>query len=188
MWLVWGVSVFAGCLVASCMMLLWKDLRTAPRGWQFLAASGVPLALGGLDFIVRFWEPLPGPYQANELYPLGPYLNAWAVSFGFMWVAFGLAFFGLALRAPHTARTWFTLLVAWVLAWIPHGIIGVGFAVAGDNQPSIQLYRDWASDWPGLVRLAASALTLLGHFALAILGFGLSGRALLRGRRRGAAA
>ena len=184
MWLVWAVAVFAGCLVAACMMLLWKDLRSAPRGWQFLAFSGAPLAFGGLVFIVRFWEPIPGPYRANELYPLGPYLNAWAVSFGFMWLAFGLVFFGLAVRAPRNARTWFTLLVAWFLAWLPHGIIGIGFAAAGDNQPSIQLYQNWASDWPGLVRLVASGLALFGHFALSIPGFALSGIALVRGSRQ----
>ena len=186
MWLVWSVTVLAGGLAATCIILLWEDLRSAPRGWQLMAASGVPLALGGLAFILRFWDPLPGPYLANELYPLGPYVNAWAVSFGFMWLAFGLVFFGFALRAPRTGGSWFILLFTWFLAWLPHGIIGIGFATAGGNQPSIQLYLDWASEWTGLVRLSGSALVLVGHFALAILGFVISGRALLRGPASGA--
>jgi len=135
--------------------------------------------------VVRFWEPLPGPYRANELYPLGPYLNAWAVSFGFMWLAFGLVFYSLALRPPYTARSWSLLLVAWGLAWLPHGIIGIGFAIAGANEASVRLYRDWASDWPGLLRLCASAVILLAHFGLAIAGFGAIGRKLRRHARSG---
>ena len=117
-----------------------------------------------------------------------PYLNAWAVSFGFMWLAFGLAFFALAVRAPHTGCTWFTLLVAWFLAWLPHGIIGIGFLGAGSNEPSVQLYQQWASEWSGLVRLCASALILLTHFGLGLLGFALAGRALLRARPVGRSA
>ena len=166
MWLVWSVTLLSAGLLCACLFLLRKDLRDAPRAWQLLAASGVPLALGGLGFIVRFWEPLPGPYRVNELYPLGPYLNAWAVSFGFMWLAFGLAFYTLALRAPRTPRTWVVLLVAWLLAWLPHGIIAVGFLLAGDIQPSAQLYRTWAAEWAGLIELAASAVILLSHVLL----------------------
>ena len=179
MWVVWTVSAFSVGLVVACILMLRDDWGSAPRGWKLLACSGVPLAMGGLGFILRFWEPLPGPFRANELYPLGPYLNAWAVSFGFMWLAFGLAFYAFALRAPHTSRTWFTLLVVWVLAWIPHGIIGIGFAVAGDNVESVQLYQDWASEWPGLIALGVSALILIGHFTLSLLGFATTGRALL---------
>ncbi len=184
MWLVWGVTLGCTGLVAACVMALRADARGAPRAWRILAGSGVPLALGGLGFIVRFWEPLPGPYRANEVYPLGPYLNVWAVSFGFMWLAFGLVFFALALRAPRTGRTWLILLVAWALAWLPHGIIGIGFAAAGDYQPSLQLYRDWALEWPGLIQLCASALLLLAHFALSVGGFAATGRSLLHGRSR----
>ena len=98
MWIVWLVAVFSVGLITTCVVTLRQDLGAAPRPWRLLASSGIPLAVGGLGFLVRFWEPLPGPYLANEVYPLGPYLNAWAVSFGFMWLAFGLAFFALALR------------------------------------------------------------------------------------------
>ena len=185
MWVIWTVSGVSTGLVAACVLLLRGDWGAAGRGWKLLAASGIPLALGGLGFILRFWEPLPGPFRANELYPLGPYVNAWAVSFGFMWLAFGLAFYAFALRAPQTGRTWVTLLAVWVLAWIPHGIIGVGFVIAGDNSESLQLYGDWASQWPGLIAIATSALVLIGHFTLSFLGFGITGRALLRHRRPG---
>lgn len=183
MWLLWSVTLLSAGLLFGCLFLLRDDLRGAPRAWQLLAGSGVPLALGGLGFIVRFWQPLPGPYRVNDLYPLGTYVNAWAVSFGFMWLAFGLTFYTLALRAPRTPRTWVALLVAWVLAWLPHGIIAVGFLFAGDNQPSVGLYRDWAGQWPGLLQLGASAVILLSHVALSILGFSLSARALLHSYR-----
>jgi len=153
MWVVGTAVALSTGLIAACLVGLRREFRSAPREWRVLAASGVPLALGGLGFVVRFWEPLPGPYMANVRYPLGPYLNAWAVSFGFMWLAFGLAFFALAVLAPRTWRLWVTLLVAWFLAWLPHGIIGVGFAVGGTSRSSVQLYRDWASQWPGLMQL-----------------------------------
>ncbi len=188
MWLVWVISLVSASLVVLGVVLLRCDLRAAPRGWQFLACSGVPLALGGLGFVLRFWEPTSGPYRANELYPLGPYLNAWAVSFGFMWVAFGLVFYGLALQAPRTWRTWLLLFAGWSLAWLPHGIIGLGFAAAGSNQPSFDLYRAWASRWPGLVQLWASAFVLLAHLGLSIMGFALTGRALWRAGAAGASA
>ena len=131
MWLVWSVTALAAAVATACIILVLEDWRSAPRGWQFLAGSGVTLSLGGLGFIVRFWEPLPGPYTANELYPLGPYVNTWAVSFGFMWLAFGVAFAVLALRGKRSTKTWLVLLTVWALAWMPHAIIGVGFLVAG---------------------------------------------------------
>lgn len=180
MTVVWIVTSISFLLFALSVRSMWNDLRAAPRSWQLLATSAIPLALGGLGFIVRFWQPLAGPYKANESYPLGPYLNAWAVSFGFMWLAFGLVFFVLALRMPRTGRLWFALLMAWFLAWLPHGIIGIGFAWAGSNQPSIELYRNWASRLPGLISLTVSSLILLTHFGLAIWGFVRTGLELRR--------
>ena len=167
------------------VVALRRDLAGAPRGWQLLACSGIPLALGGLGFVVRFWKPTPGPYLANRMYPLGPYLNAWAVSFGFMWLAFGLVFFALALQGSRSWRTWLLLLVAWFLAWLPHGIIGIGFAAAGSNQPSIDLYRNYAAHWRGLLRLSVSSFILLTHFGLALVGFARTGRALWRAGKPG---
>ncbi len=118
MWLVWTVTACAAALAAGCVILLREDWQAAPRGWKFLAGSGLALSLGGIGFIVRFWEPVAGPYVANELYPLGPYVNAWAVSFGFMWLAFGLAFVTMALRGERSGGTWLAMIVAWVLAWL----------------------------------------------------------------------
>jgi hypothetical protein len=183
MWVVWLVTALAVVLFAIPTLLLWPDLRRAPRGWQLLAASGLPLALGGLGFIVRFWQPTPGPYLANQLYPYGPHLNAWAVSFGFMWLAFGLVFFASALRAPRTGKIWLALLVAWVLAWIPHGVIGIGFATAGSNQPSIDVYRAWGSRSNGFLTLASGSVVLLLHFGLGLFGFVSAGLALRRDSR-----
>jgi len=97
MWVVWLVATFSTILIAVSLVLLRPDLRAAPLAWRLLGASGIPLVIGGLGFIVRFWKPLPGPYLANAVYPLGPYLNAWAVSFGFMWLAFGLVFTALCV-------------------------------------------------------------------------------------------
>ena len=180
MWTVWLVIGLALAIFAATTVMLWPDLRAAPRGWQLLGASGLPLALGGLGFAIRFWDPTPGPYLANELYPFGTLLNAWAVSFGFMWLAFGLAFFAFAVRGRHSGRTWLALLVAWVLAWLPHGVIGIAFAVAGSNQPSIELYREWGSEGGGFLTLVASSVILLAHFVLSVLGFALSGFDLRR--------
>ena len=183
MWLVWGVALLSTVLLAVTIGPLWRPLRSLRWSWRVLAAFGIPLALGGLGFIVRFWEPAAGPYRANELYPFGPYVNAWAVSFGFMWLGFGLLFLALALYAPHTWRTWWLLFLAWFLAWLPHGIIGLGFAIAGSNEPSIRVYRDWASDWPGFVTLSAGAAVLLTHFGLCAVGFAATALSL-RGESR----
>ena len=180
MTVVWTVTSLSALLVVVSVGLLWNDLRAAPRSWQLLATSGLPLALGGLGFILRFWQPLPGPYRANESYPLGPYLNAWAVSFGFMWLAFGLVFFALSLRTPRTGRSWLVLVAGWILAWVPHGIIGIGFAWAGSNRLNVELYRTWASGWLGLIVLGTSALILVAHFGLALCGFVRTGLELRR--------
>jgi len=67
MLIVWLVATLSAGLIATCLILLRPDLRAAPRAWQLLAGSGIPLALGGLGFTVRFWTPLPGPYLANAV-------------------------------------------------------------------------------------------------------------------------
>jgi len=182
MWVVWIVSALSIGLGAVIVQLLRDDWRAAQFGWKLLAVSGIPLALGGLGFILRFWEPSPGPFLANDLYPLGPYLNTWAVSFGFMWMAFGLIFYAFSLRAPAAGKTWLVLFATWVLAWIPHGIIGIGFAFAGENAESVRIYQDWAAKWLGLAILTASALVLLSHFILVLAGFTVTGKSLWQDR------
>ncbi len=183
MLLVWSVTALSAAVAAACFAALRGPWRNAQRGWQLLAGSGVALSLGGLGFIVRFWEPLPGPYTANAVYPLGPYVNAWAVSFGFLWLAFGVAFAALALKPQPSVKTWLTLLAIWILAWLPHGIIAIGFAVAGQTEAGVALYRDWASAWPAVLTLWAGGLTLAAHVGLSAFGFLLAGRDLLRRSR-----
>jgi hypothetical protein len=131
MWIVWLVATFSTILIAVSVVLLRPDLRAAPLAWRLLGASGIPLALGGLGFIVRFWEPLPGPYLANAVYPLGPYVNAWAVSFGFMWLAFGLVFTALALRAPRSNAPSIRLCSGALLLLAHFGLSAAGFIGAG---------------------------------------------------------
>jgi hypothetical protein len=184
MWVVWLVSGGTTAALLATLALFRSDFRQAARGWQLLAVSGIALAVAGLSFVVRFWRPTPGPYMANELYPLGPYVNAWAVSFGFAWLAFGIVFVGLALSGAReeSVRSWVVLLVSWVLCWLPHGIIGIGFAWAGHNTPSVRFYRDWAAQGLGWLVLSTSALILLAHFSCSIVGFVLTGRQLWSGR------
>ena len=106
-----------------------------------------------------------------------------------MWLAFGLVFTALALRAPRVlGSTWWCLAVASSPAWMPHGIIGIGFALAGSNAPSVRLYRNWASEWPGFVVLCSGALVLLAHFGLSAAGFIGTGWRLWRQHPRSDAA
>src|ERR1035438_7850531 len=99
------------------------------------------------NFVIRFWNPTPGPYLANHLYPFGDHLHAWAVSFGFTWLAFGLLFAVLALLASRdkSRLVWAALLAGWFICWLPHGVIGLAFAWAGGNAPSVETYSKWSS-------------------------------------------
>lgn len=182
MWALWLVTGGAAVLFVATLAALRTDFRAASRAWKLLAASGILLAILGLGFAVRFWQPTSGPYLANVLYPFGPYVNTWAVSFGFTWLAFGLLFFGFAVTTAREAsrRRWLALFVAWLLCWLPHLMIGVAFAWAGQNAPSVRIYRDWASDPAGFVVLLASGIGLVSHWVVAILGFVTTGREVWR--------
>ena len=182
MWTIWIVVGISAFLFTAALLPLWPTWRAASRPWQLLACSGIPLALGGLGFAVRFWHPTAGPYLANVRYPFGSHLNAWAVSFGFMWLAFGLLFFLAACAAPHTTRIWFGLLGAWCLAWLPHVVIGVAAAAAGGNAPSVERYRQWGSRSSGALILLSSAIILVLHLGLSLLGFVLTARELRQHR------
>ena len=159
-------------------------------------ASGIaPLADPGLlRHSARPWRPrlygplleaYSGPLPRYARYPFGSHLNAWAVSFGFMWLAFGLVFFLAACIAPRTKRIWFALVTAWCLAWLPHIIIGVAATVAGGNAPSIEIYRRWGSNPSGALILVKGAMVLLVHFGLSLVGFGLTARELHKSVDRG---
>lgn len=180
------LTVALALLVSGGVAATLRDAhREAARGWRLLAYGAGPLALAGLLFVVRFWVPTGGPYLANVRYPFGTHLAAWAVSFGFTWVAFALVFAALALvggrsaAPPGDARVvWAALLGAWLLCWLPHAVIGVAFAWAGQNAPSVAFYRRWASDPVGAAVLFADAALLLSHLGLSVAGFYAVGRGL----------
>lgn len=159
-----------------------RELTHSPLSWRILAWSGVPLALSGAQFAARFWHPSPGPYVANVLYPFGAHLNAWAVAFGFTWMALGLLFSAMVVYAwPEPGwRSWLVLLGTWVLCWWPHGIIAVGFALNGANRQSMRIYRDWGGRAYGLGVLIVSSILLLWHFTFSVIGFIATARAIAR--------
>jgi hypothetical protein len=172
-------------IVVGVVFALRRHYAARPLGWRLLAASGWPLVLAGSIFVSRFWTPTPGPYLANRRYPFGDHLAAWAVSFGFTWIAFGLLFTSLAILAPRAtveasdARlAWIALAATWVLCWLPHGIIGVGVLVGGLEPASKASYAEWASRPLGTLTLAADAILLVVHGALSLAGFALAGRDL----------
>ncbi len=173
MWIVWITISFSILIVLAVLLILLPAFRTAPISARLLSASGVALSIVGINFIIRFWEPTSGPYRANELYPYGDHLHAWAVSFGFTWLAFGLLFAALALLGSRGASrvVWAALLAGWLLCWFPHGIIGLAFAWAGGNAQSVETYRKWGSAPQGFILLLFNALMLLAHFGLSISGF-----------------
>lgn len=190
MWLVGFTLAGALGLSASAMVAVRIVYRTVPLGWRILAHAGWPLSLAGAVFVLRFWVPTDGPYRANVRYPFGTHLNAWAVSFGFTWIAFGLLFTALALlasRAEHPRPAWLALLAAWIVCWLPHGVIAVGFVVGGTDPQSVADYRAWGANPAGAVILIADALLLLLHVGLSIAGFALAGWAEWRGDRSGLA-
>lgn len=181
----WAVVITLGVAAALLSIAVAEArprYRGATLGWRVLALSALPLALGGAGFVLRFWEPTPGPYLANHVYPYGSHLNAWAVSFGFTWMAFGALFFAAVLYAAPAGGwpAWRALLAAWLLCWLPHGVIGIAFAIAGNNEPSVDEYRAWASDPAGARVIVTGSAILLLHFALAIGGFVATGRELRR--------
>lgn len=179
---VWITILVSAAAIAVCARHWRYGWRNLPRGWQVLALSGVALSLGGIEFIFRFWEPRSGPYLVNEWYPFGAYLNAWAVSFGFMWLAFGLLFGTAAILGPRGLALWLALLATWLIAWLPHAVIVGGFLLGGQQESTA--YSDWAEDWPRSLSLWVSGLLLVGHASLSTIGFILTGRALLKGRDR----
>ena len=177
MWVVWLVVGASILLSAAVLLRLSPNFRTAELGWRFLSVSGILLSVGGINFIIRFWQPTSGPYLANKLYPYGDHLHAWAVSFGFASLAFGLLFSSITLwgSGDATRLFWTTLLVTWLIYWLPHLLIGLAFAFGGGYAASMEVYRKWAFRPGGLSLLLFNAGVLVAHFGLSILGFVLSG-------------
>ncbi len=174
-------------LVAGVVLALRRDYVRSAAGWRLLAHSGWPLILAGAIFVLRFWTPTTGPYRANARYPFGDHLAAWAVSFGFTWIAFGLLFAALAVLAPRAAAdargarlAWLALAATWALCWLPHGIIGVAVAVGGLDPASMGRYTEWAARPLGALTLAADSALLLLHAGLSVAGFVVAGREVWR--------
>jgi hypothetical protein len=179
-------------LVAAVVFALRRTYVQRSLGWRLLAHAGWPLILAGTLFVARFWTPTPGPYLANTRYPFGDHLAAWAVSFGFTWIAFGLLFAALAVLAPAPAGravgadvrpgrlAWLALVAAWALCWLPHGIIGVAVAVGGLEAESVTRYATWAGRPLGTLTLAADSVLLALHVGCSLAGFVVAGREVWR--------
>ena len=184
MWSVVTTLAVALGLSAGTVFMLRIEFRAAPLGWRLLAHAGWPLSLAGALFVLRFWMPTSGPFRANVRYPFGTHLNAWAVSFGFTWIAFGLLFTALAVlasRAPHDRPAWFVLLAAWIVCWLPHAVIAVAFAVGGTDPRSVTDYRAWGANPAGALILGIDAVLLLLHVGLSVAGFVVAGRTAWHG-------
>ncbi len=183
----WSVATaLAGALglSAGAALILRKEFRGAPLGWRLLAQAGWPLSLAGAIFVLRFWIPTRGPFRANVRYPFGTHLNAWAVSFGFTWIAFGLLFTALAVvgyRVSSGRPAWCVLLAAWMVCWLPHAVIAVAFAVGGTDPRSVTDYRAWGANPAGALVLGIDAALLLLHIGLSVAGFVIAGRTAWRG-------
>lgn len=186
LWLLIAVSAAAALYVGALSRLI-HELATTPVAWRVLAWSGVPLALSGFGFATRFWNPSPGPYVANHLYPFGGHLQAWAVAFGFTWAAFGLLFTAavvLVARDP-APRSWLALLAAWLLCVWPHAIIAIAFTWNGANAQSARFYERWWTSSPtARIVLVSGALLTLWHFSFVIAGFVATGGAMWKGEAR----
>jgi hypothetical protein len=182
LWMLVAVCA-AATLYLIALALIIRYVAQMPPGWRVLAWSGVPLALSGFGLATRFWHPSAGPYVANRLYPFGGHLNAWAVSFGFTWVAFGLLFTGAVpvVWRNLSLRSWSVLLASWLLCVWPHLIIAIAFAWNGANQQSASFYsRWWASSPAARIALVAGSVLTLWHFTFAIGGFIATGLAIWR--------
>jgi hypothetical protein len=183
--MLWMLIAFCGAaaIYLGTVFGILRRLAAAPVSWRLLAWSGVPLAFSGFGFVTRFWNPSAGPYVANKLYPFGGHLQAWAVSFGFTWVAFGLLFTAAVLYVSQnpSRQGWLLLLASWLLCLWPHAIIALAFAWHGANRESLQFYgRWWKSNPVGPKVLVSGALMTLWHFSFCIAGFVATGRRIFK--------
>ena len=129
-WTTIGVVVL---VVASTLVGLHRSpaFGHVPLGWRLVSLSSLAVCLLGLLFMLS-WRPTAGPYTVDVTYPFGSALQAWQVTVGFDWVAFGVLFAASALAAARLRVRWFraALLVSGALLWFPHLVIGLAFALA----------------------------------------------------------
>ncbi len=149
------------------------QFRKARLNWRILSVSGLFLAAFGLVWVLRGWEQTAGPYRIGAVYPFGTHLQTWQVTFGFTWLGFGVLFFGGSLRAAAhpTYLTWLTLLLAWLVCMLPHGIIGAAMAVGGQDVTEAVNVAARVDAGEGLVLLLATAVAGLLFLASSAIGF-----------------
>jgi hypothetical protein len=106
---------------------LMLSFRAPEIGWKLLAWSGMWFIPSGAVLIWMSWHPTPGPYTIGERYPYGTLIEAWQISLGFSWVAFGLLFVGMALTGERLKSRWLwlSLLMSTMLVMFPHIWLGV---------------------------------------------------------------
>ena len=100
------------------------------RGWRLLPWVSILYMLVGLPFLLA-GDPTVGPYREGERYPFGTELQAWQVTDGVDWLAFGLLFAAAAVAAHQLPNRWLraALIVSGALIWLPHLVIGLAFAL-----------------------------------------------------------
>jgi hypothetical protein len=112
------------------MQLRSVSLKSLTLGWRLLWLSGLLFVPGGILWLTR-WEPSWGPYAVGERYPFGSDVQAWEVSMGFAFVAFGILFSGATILAckARSRWAWTALLLSWVLLMLPHAVIVLAFII-----------------------------------------------------------
>ena len=130
--LVWGTVGAIALLIG----IAWTGLFTASAlqpiawGWRLLSLWGAAFLLVGIGFVLS-WRPTPGPYREAVVYPFGGELQAWQVTVGFDWLAFGVLFAGAVLAAARLKSRWLwtVVLLSVTLIAFPHVVIGLAFAL-----------------------------------------------------------
>jgi hypothetical protein len=160
-----------GAQVGKTAGRLSRWLRT---GWGLLAFAGFGYVPSGVLLAILSWKPTPGPYAVGQLYPYGGYANAWQVTAGFAFAAFGLLFVGVVIGAARLrSRTlWWLALGGFALMWFPHAFMGIAFFY---YDPSLSGLEWWEGTLP----------PILAWMLLAGIGFLLSWRDLGTPSERG---
>lgn len=141
-----------------------KRISSLPSGWRLLWLSGVLFVPGGLVWLLK-WQPTLGPYMVGQSYPFGDHVQAWEVSMGFAFVAFGVVFSAATVLAARIRERWALhgLLLGWFLLMFPHMLIGLTFFL----------------DDPSLLNMGVARYAIpfsAGWFAIVVAGFALAYR------------
>jgi len=130
-------------------------------GSVILLLAGLGYVPGGILLILTSWRATPGPYEIGLRYPFGGPLEAWQVTTGFAFVAYGIGFAGLVHAHSRTGSRplWAVLALSFGVMWLPHLLIGSAF-LAGD--PTAATLGPWKAYLPAiLVWMAVSAVGLI---------------------------